>query len=331
LTAELSPPILHEGGLPAGLQWLARWMADKYGLMVDLSVEDDLPPAAEDVKILLFESVRELLFNAVKHAHVHAVTVNLRRIGDQEVRLTVSDEGPGFDPAALKPAGTGGVGFGLFSIGERLDMLGGGLEIDSAPGRGSRFILTAPLGGYTEAPAASATPAFDAATGGTPEQVRTFLAEIDRDLGAAEAGATPSPPASVPKVRVMLVDDHTVLRQGLARLLVAAGDFDIVGEAADGLAAVELAREIAPDVILMDLNLPKVNGIDATRMINSARPEIRIIGLSMFEEPEQAQAMIEAGAVKYLTKSGPIEALIAAIRESVKESAETGSEAPSSS
>ena len=116
------------------------------------------------------------------------------------------------------------------------------------------------------------------------------------------------------QIRVMLVDDHAVMRQGLARLLSAVPDIQVVGEAADGLEAVNMAQAIAPDVVLMDLSLPKVNGIDATRMIHSSRPDIRIIGLSMFEEPHQAQAMIDAGAVAYLTKSGPAESLIAAIR-----------------
>ena len=73
LTAELSPPILYDGGLAAGLEWLARWMADKHGLIVTLSMEGGSPPLARDVQVLLFESVRELLFNAVKHAHVRSV------------------------------------------------------------------------------------------------------------------------------------------------------------------------------------------------------------------------------------------------------------------
>jgi len=84
LTTELSPPILHDAGLTAGLEWLARWMADRHGLRVALSLEGSLPDLAEEVRILLFESVRELLFNAVKHAHVTSahVTVDSPRTGE---------------------------------------------------------------------------------------------------------------------------------------------------------------------------------------------------------------------------------------------------------
>ena len=144
LTTELSPPILHEAGLNAGLEWLARRMAEKQGLFVDLSLEPVAPALAEDVKVLLFEAVRELLFNALKHSRTRSAAVSSRLV-DGQLQMLVSDEGVGFDPKAMLPAGEDGGGFGLFSIRERLELIGGRLEIDSAPGMGSRFLLTAPL------------------------------------------------------------------------------------------------------------------------------------------------------------------------------------------
>ena len=146
LTAELSPPALHEGGLPAGFKWLARWMEDKHRLAVNLemSAGQNLT-LAEDVRVLLFESVRELLFNAVKHAGVNSARVALRYSTSNELQIIVSDEGRGFDPAQLKPAGETGGGFGLFTIRERLSLIGGSMEMDSSPGMGSRFTLIAPL------------------------------------------------------------------------------------------------------------------------------------------------------------------------------------------
>lgn len=146
LTAELSPPILHEGGLTAGLEWLARWMADKHKLIVNLSMEVSLPSLPEDLRVLLFESIRELLFNSAKYAHVGSANVDLHLIDGRELRIMVSDAGSGFDPARLKNAGVDGGGFGLFSIRERLSLIGGSMEIDSAPGHGSRFVMTAPIG-----------------------------------------------------------------------------------------------------------------------------------------------------------------------------------------
>jgi DNA-binding NarL/FixJ family response regulator len=87
---------------------------------------------------------------------------------------------------------------------------------------------------------------------------------------------------SAKRKRILLVDDHLVMRQGLAGLLSMDPDFDIVGEASDGESALKLVRELRPDVVLMDIGMPKMDGIQATRIIHKELPEICIIGLSMF-------------------------------------------------
>ncbi|NQU42076.1 PAS domain S-box protein [bacterium] len=146
LTVELSPPVLHEAGLVAGLEWLSCWTEEKHGLPVRIEGEEGLSAGREDLNILLFESVRELLFNAVKHAHATCVVVCLDRVSDIFVRIQVIDDGVGFDPANLRSRGGGfTVGFGLLSIQERLNLLGGRLEIESAPGKGSTFSVIAPI------------------------------------------------------------------------------------------------------------------------------------------------------------------------------------------
>jgi DNA-binding NarL/FixJ family response regulator len=117
------------------------------------------------------------------------------------------------------------------------------------------------------------------------------------------------------KIRVLLADDHAIVRQGIANMLSDKPYFEVVGEAADGQQAVDLAAKLIPDVILMDISLPELNGVEATRAIHKDHPEIRIIGLSMFEETEKAQAILEAGAVHYMTKSGAADSLIAVIRK----------------
>jgi DNA-binding NarL/FixJ family response regulator len=110
------------------------------------------------------------------------------------------------------------------------------------------------------------------------------------------------------------VDDHAVVRDGIALQLLQQPDIEIVGEAADGAAAVELVRALRPDVVTMDVNMPGMNGIDAARAIHAENPGTRIIGLSMSEESEQGAAMRSAGAVHYLSKSASLDKLLAAIR-----------------
>jgi DNA-binding NarL/FixJ family response regulator len=128
-------------------------------------------------------------------------------------------------------------------------------------------------------------------------------------LRAETAPSVPGTP-----IRVLLADDHAVVREGLARLLGGEPDIEIVGQAADGQEAVELAARLLPDIVLMDMSMPRLNGVEATRAIRNENPDIRVIGLSMFEESDRAQALRDAGAVGYLTKSGPPRELLQAIR-----------------
>ena len=116
-----------------------------------------------------------------------------------------------------------------------------------------------------------------------------------------------------------MVDDHSLVRQAFVQLLSQVPDIEVVGEAADGQQAVAMARQLLPDVVSMDVSMAGMSGIEATRIIRAELPQIRVIGLSMFEESERAQAMLEAGALCYLTKSSPANALITAIRSTVQQ------------
>jgi len=116
------------------------------------------------------------------------------------------------------------------------------------------------------------------------------------------------------KIRIMLVDDCEVVRQGVASLIRREPDFEIVGEASEGQSAVDLARKIRPDVALMDINMPVMNGIEATRLIHNEFPDVRIIGFSIYDEDQQKEAMLRAGATAYFSKRGSSKNLIATIR-----------------
>lgn len=152
LSVELSPPLLHEFGLAAGLEWLAEWMHEKHGLAVALDLDASANPVSEDVRTLVFESVRELLFNAVKHAGVKQAAVALAAEGPARCRVTVSDAGRGYEvEQAAKSHDLSRVGLGLLNVRERLTLLGGSMEVESKPGAGTRITLVAPRGPRTGA------------------------------------------------------------------------------------------------------------------------------------------------------------------------------------
>ena len=116
------------------------------------------------------------------------------------------------------------------------------------------------------------------------------------------------------KLRLLLVDDQGMFREGLRTLLSLQRDFEIVGEAGDGAAAVEAVQKEKPEVVLMDLRMPGVGGVEATRRIKAAQSEVRVIVLTTFEEDEEVFAALRAGAVGYLLKASPSEKLCEAIR-----------------
>jgi DNA-binding NarL/FixJ family response regulator len=119
-------------------------------------------------------------------------------------------------------------------------------------------------------------------------------------------------------IRVLLVEDHGLVRAGLERLLATVEDVEVVGGAADGAEAVLLAAEEQPDVVLMDLSMPNVDGIEATRQICAARPEAQVVVLTSVGDREHILAALDAGAVGYLLKDAEPEELIGGIRSAAR-------------
>jgi DNA-binding NarL/FixJ family response regulator len=115
-------------------------------------------------------------------------------------------------------------------------------------------------------------------------------------------------------IRVVIVDDHSLVRQGLEAVLASAVDVSVVGQAADGRSAVDVVADAEPDVVLMDLQLPELSGLEAIRALLEARPETAVLVLTMFEDDDTVHAAIAAGAVGYLLKGADGEDILAAVR-----------------
>jgi signal transduction histidine kinase/ActR/RegA family two-component response regulator len=307
LSAELSPPVLHDAGLAAALEWLARWENSRNRLTLEVRADPDAEPTAENIRAFLFQAVRELLDNVAAHSGVKRASVASRRDGGM-IEITVEDKGKGFDPMAA--AGDArNKRFGLFSIQQRLEFLGGRTIIDTAPGRGTRVTLRAPIGEPIAAPALSVAPA----PGPRPPNGRA---------------PNPLPVAAAGVIRVLVADDHALLREGLTGVLHEHANIRVIGHASDGSMAVELTRRLHPDVVVMDIAMPGMSGIDATRHITHDFPGVSVIGLSMHEKEDMAAAMHDAGAFAYLSKGGPSEPLIAAIEHAKASHAPAAPERP---
>ncbi len=286
LTRQLRPPALYEAGLVPALKGLSSDIEGLYHLRVAFEGDEEFPPLSDDVKALLFESTRELLINAAKHAGVDQAALTIR-YGGNRVRLFVSDDGRGFEAEATDEAAGSTDGFGLFSIRERMRALGGDIVIESAPAEGTLVMLEAPLttSGNDSAP----HPADESSAGNGAD------AEYD------------------PRIRVLVVDDHAVVREGITRVLDGDERLTVVGEAGDGTRALEMLQQDRADVVLVDVNMPRMNGAETVRKIRRTWPDIVLVGLSVQSDPSTAELMREAGAAGFIPKSGDSNQMIATI------------------
>ncbi len=118
----------------------------------------------------------------------------------------------------------------------------------------------------------------------------------------------------MPKIRVLVVDDHTIVRDGVRALLTLAGDIEVVGEAANGREALEMVRQLAPDVVLMDIAMPILGGLEATRRIRKEFPAVKVLALTQYDDREYVFPVLEAGASGFLSKTAASSELTAAVR-----------------
>jgi CheY-like chemotaxis protein len=179
-------------------------------------------------------------------------------------------------------------GIGLSSIAERMEAIHGHWEVESAPGGGARFRIWFPA---------------------------------VRKLAQGESNKKSL-------VRLLVADDHKMVREGIASLLEEQPDFVVVGEARNGEEAIELADQLEPDVVIMDVEMPKLDGIQATREILKQQPDTSVVGLSMHEDKGYAEKMKQAGAAAHEDKATASVHLIKAIRRVFKEKIGRSSSTP---
>jgi CheY-like chemotaxis protein len=287
LVSELTPQALYESGLGAAIRWLADQMRRQAVLNVAIDIDAPELSLPEADAVLLFHSIRELLFNVLKHGKINRASVSMR-YSQNLLSITVSDQGCGFDVSRLSEDHTNR--FGLLSIRERMTALGGSFDLQSVPGKGTAAALHLPVAVSSER--------IDA------EENNSLFENVAsrRTFEPDSASLSPRGTNAVTPLRVLIVDDHQMVREGVCSILRGYDDLAVVGEASTGEQALQLAGTLFPNVVIMDMHMPGWNGAESTRRILKEYPAIVVIGLSIQTDSHVSESMLAAGAAGFLPK-----------------------------
>lgn len=283
----LHPPLLTEAGLLPALRWFVEGYSKRSGIQATLEAPAELSRLADNIEISLFRIVQEALTNIHRHTKSTIAKVRVLLEG-QLLKVEVIDNGGGFPPGILE-------GVGLKGMRERMTEMGGQLEIASTV-TGTTVRALASLKGNDESVHLSAD--------GDASSERTLNKNTSlRDV---------SPP--IKKFRILVADDHGIVRQGIARILEGEQDFEMCGEASDGSKAIYEANRLTPDIIIMDLCMPKMDGLEATRRILKEHPEIAVLILTIDESEQMVREVAKSGARAYMGKADAGANLIAMLK-----------------
>jgi PAS domain S-box-containing protein len=271
----LYPPALDEMGLAEAIRGHAARTSEVTGIEISLDVPPDMARLPREVEVALFRVLQESLENVRRHSGSPTAQVRLAP-QQQTVLLEIRDQGHGMPSGLLAESGENAAttGLGLAGMRERLRQLGGRCEIESSD-RGTTVRATVPVALRQE-----------------PE---------------ARPG-TSSP------LRVLIVDDSPVVRRSVRELLGSNPHLETVGEAADGREAIQRTVEVQPDIVLLDITMPVMGGIEASRKIRALAPRAQIVAFSLDDSPTTIQEARNAGALAYVLKSDAARDLMPAIR-----------------
>ncbi len=277
VSSRLRPAILDDLGIVPAVEWLLENLPKRFGLETHLSLLglNEEERFTPDVELALFRVGQESVNNAVKHAKATSVDVLLSKEVNSVV-LKVRDNGVGFSPASQ-----GNSGLGLSQMRERVVQLNGYLEVLSTPGHGTTVVARIPFG---------------------------MTATIAHERGYRME------PSQLP-LRILIVDDHQMFREGIRRRLEQEPDITVVGEAASAEDALAKVAQTNPTIVLLDIRLPRVSGIELARRLRQQWPDLKILVLTGYDFDQYVRAVARVGVSGYLLKTAPQDAVVQAIRE----------------
>lgn len=289
----LHPPLLDESGLASAIRWYAEGFQKRSAIQLTVDVAPDLGRFSAETETALFRVVQESLTNV--HRYSGSPTAEIR-ISNREgkVRLEISDQGRG-GLAGAKRVLTGetivSLGVGIPGMRERLRQLGGQLEVDFGP-NGTTVVAALPVTNRLCAHVES------------PEAV-TLSTEPPPEF-QTEAG--------IHRSRILIADDHELMRRGLRGLIESHSEWAVCGEAVEGNEAVRKARELRPDLVIMDINMPNLTGIDAAQRIRKESPGTKILFFSVYDSAHVVREILNVGGQGYVAKSRAGSDLVNAVR-----------------
>jgi two-component system NarL family sensor kinase len=289
----LHPPLLDECGLSSALMWYAEGFEKRSGIRVKLELPSDFPRLCVDAETALFRVVQESLTNVHRYSGGSDAVIRLKTEAE-EVRLEVIDHGKGL-LKDIPQSGNGGgksLGVGIPGMRERIRQLGGRLEVQSN-GKGTRISATLPVGVV-------------------PVELQTNAAANGN--GRAEYGSDKHRATVGSKKTVLVADDHEVMRRGVVQLIEAQGEWAVVGEAMEGREAIEKTCELHPDIVILDVNMPGLGGLNAATQILRECPNTRILFFTVHDSRQVVREIMNVGAHGYLSKARAGNDLIDAIK-----------------
>ena len=290
----LHPPLLDESGLGSAIRWYAEGFQKRSGIQLTVNIPHNLGRLTNDVEMALFRVVQESLTNVHRYSGSPNAEIHVHDTSDA-IKLEVVDHGKGIKTGTerTKIEGIASLGVGIPGMRERLRQFGGQLEVDFGR-EGTRVSASVPLKKARVAPPV--------------EESEVVVAAPDGDSNSEPA------PSSDLRRRILIADDHEVMRRGVRGLLESHDEWAVCGEAFEGREVVTKSRELRPDLIIMDINMPGLTGIDAAQQIRKENPAAKILFFSVHESAQTVREVVNAGAQGYVAKSRAGHDLVDAVR-----------------
>lgn len=302
----LHPPLLDELGLSSAARWYATGFIKRTGIPIDIEVPQEMERLKPDAEVAIFRVLQESLTNVHRYANTPKARVRISTTADQ-IKVEIEDYGKGFQAARSKfpQESVARLGVGIQGMTERIRQLGGRLEITSRPKRGTLVTATIPLHSSQLAP-----PAASASSSSPPSAVST-----NTSVAAHHHQ----------RQQVLIADDHDMLRRGVRNTLQTEPDLEICGEAVNGQDAVDKVRELHPDLVILDINMPVLNGLVATRQILRYCPKTKIVIFSVQDSDQTRQEVRAAGAHGFVSKGEDSHDLVRVVRDVLKKNTQAAS------